>query len=38
MDMDETINSEMEFEDAVTALLNSGRVEEPPEEDEAEAE
>jgi len=35
MDMDETINSDMEFEEAVTALLNSGRVEEP-EEDETE--
>jgi len=28
MDMGETINSDMEFEEAVKALLNSGRVEE----------
>ncbi len=27
-DMDETINSDMEFEDAVTALLNAGPIEE----------
>ncbi len=32
-DMDETINSDMEFEEAVTALLNAGPVEEPEDED-----
>ncbi len=26
-DMDETINTDMPFEEAVTALLNAGRVE-----------
>ena len=31
-DMDETINSDMEFEDAVTALLQAGKVEDPGEE------
>jgi hypothetical protein len=28
MDMDETINCDMEFEDAVKALLQAGRLEE----------
>ena len=32
-DMDETINSDMEFEDAVKALLNAGRVEETEDSD-----
>lgn len=31
MDMDETINTDMPFEAAVTALLNAGKVEEPEE-------
>lgn len=29
--MDETINSDMEFEDAVAALLNAGPIQEPEE-------
>jgi hypothetical protein len=33
-DMDETINSDMEFEEAVPALLNSGPVDEADEESE----
>jgi hypothetical protein len=32
-DMDETINSDMEFEEAVTALLNAGPVEEPEQDE-----
>jgi hypothetical protein len=34
-DMDETINSDMEFEEAVAALLNAGPVEEPEDNEEA---
>lgn len=34
-DMDETINSDMEFEDAVAAVLNAGPIEEPQDETEA---
>lgn len=37
MDMDETINCDMEFEDAVTALLNAGKVEDPEGQDESDA-
>lgn len=33
-DMDETINSDMEFEDAVAALLNPGPAAEPEDEPE----
>ncbi len=32
-DMDETINSEMGFEETVTVLLNAGKVEESEEGD-----
>lgn len=39
MDMGETINTDLPFEQAVTALLNAGKVEEPEEEpDEGECE
>jgi hypothetical protein len=37
-DMDETINSDMEFEEAVTALLNTGPVEEDKPEEEKDTE
>jgi hypothetical protein len=37
-DMDETINSDMEFEEAVAALLNAGPVEESEDDSKVEPE
>jgi len=37
-DMDETINSDMEFEDAVAALLNAGPISETDAQESAEDE